>query len=152
MGVTGASSRWADRVRSLVYLDAFLPDNGQSLFDLQVPEGRENFLAMQRDTPGLVPPRFAQGPGADPEFARTVGPHPLLTLTEPVKLSGAEKQIKHRTYILASNPPAPFQRFYDKLKALNDPSWKLATIPTGHAVQVEDPKGTAELFLAELAR
>jgi len=155
MVITGVSSVCADRIRSLVYLDAFLPDNGQSLFDLQPKEGRENFVNMQRDTPGLVPPRF----GPPPENAnqpapppRLLGFHPLLTLTEPVKLDGSEKRIKNRTYILANKPPAPFQRFYDKVKAMNDPAWKLATLATGHVVMVEDPDGLTALLLAELSR
>jgi pimeloyl-ACP methyl ester carboxylesterase len=150
MVVTGVSALYGARIRSLVYLDAFLPDDGQSLFDLQPKEGRDNFINQQRDTPGLVPPFFAQGNAA---LARTVGPHPLLTLTEPVKLTGEEKKIKNRTYVLAAGQsPAPFQRFYDKIKAMNDPSWKLVTMPTGHAVQMEDPQGTAKLLIEELDR
>ena len=82
-----------------------------------------------------------------------LGPHPLLTLLEPVKLTGEEKKIKNRTYVLATQQsPAPFQRFYDKVKALNDPSWKLVTMPTGHGIQIEDPEGTVALLLAELDR
>jgi pimeloyl-ACP methyl ester carboxylesterase len=148
MVVTGVSALYGARIKSLVYLDAFLPDDGQSLFDLQPKEGRDNTINRQRDTPGLVPPLFTQGP-----VVRTVGPHPLLTLMEPVKLTGEEKKIKNRTYVLAAGQsPAPFQRFYDKVKAMNDPSWKLMTMPTGHAVQMEDPQGTAKLLHEELDR
>jgi pimeloyl-ACP methyl ester carboxylesterase len=153
MVITGVSAQRADRIRSLVYLDAFLPDDGQSLFDLQPADGRENTIKMQRDTPGLVPPRMMPEPVNETGPPMIRGPHPLLTLTEPVKLDGSEKQIKHRTYVLANKlSPAPFQRFYDKVKALNDPSWKLMTMPTGHGIQREDPQGTAALLLAELER
>lgn len=150
MVVTGVSALYGARIKSLVYLDAFLPDDGQSLFDLQPKEGRENFISVQRDTPGLVPPRFAQNNSAAP---RVLGPHPLLTLMEPVKLTGEEKKIRNRTYVLATQQsPAPFQRFFDKVKAMNDPSWKLMTMPTGHGIQMEDPEGTAALLIAELDR
>jgi len=160
MVITGVSAVCADRIRSLVYLDAFLPDNGQSLFDLQPKEGRENFIAMQRDTPGLVPPRFSSPPGANAPQAnppapppRILGFHPLLTLTEPVKLDGSERRIKHRTYVLAAaQSPAPFQRFYDKAAAAKDLSFRLMTMPTGHGIQMEDPQGTLKILLAELER
>lgn len=155
MVVTGVAGQRADKIRSLVYFDAFLPDNGQSLLDLQPKEGRDNFFNTQRRTPGLLPPRFSQPaqPGqAPPPAPSGLGPHPLLTLIEPVKLDGSEKQIKNRTYVLAGKPPAGFQRFYDKVKVLNDPSWKLAILQTGHGVQSEDPEGTAKLLLEELER
>ena len=137
--------------QSLVYLDAFLPDDGDGLFDLQPKEGRENFIKMQRDTPGLVPPTFAQR--HNPAMLRVLGSHPLLTLIEPVKLT--ERRRRSRTALMCSpgGPgPAGFQRFYDKVKALNDPSWKLVTMPTGHGIQTENPKGTAKLLLEELDR
>jgi len=151
MVITGVSTIYGARIKSLVYLDAFLPDDGQGLFDLQPKEGRENFINMQRETPGLVPPRFAQNNSAVP---RALGSHPLLTLMEPVKLTGEEKKIRSKTYVLANGGqgPAGFQRFYDKVKALNDSSWRLLTMPTGHGIQMEDPKGTAKLLLEELER
>ena len=149
MVVTGVSSLYGARIKSLVYLDAHLPDNGQALADLLPREQRADIVDLQRDTPGLVPPLMGPGDGRP----RPRALHPLLTLIEPVRLSGEEKKIRNRTYVLATgeNPP-PFQRFYDKAKASNDPSWRLLTRPTGHGVHVEDPEGTAHLLLEELDR
>ena len=39
MVISGVAEQAADRLRALVYLDAFVPENGQSLFDL-LPSGR----------------------------------------------------------------------------------------------------------------
>jgi len=153
MVITGVAPLRADRIRALVYVDAFLPDDGQALIDLPPEDPGEFFVSLQRDTPGLVPPYFVQGPGADLELAKWVSPHPLLTFTEPVKLSGAEKKIKHRSYIVATGGVGPgFRHYYDKLKVLNDPSWKLVEMPTGHNIQTDDPDGLAALLLAELDR
>src|SRR5262249_1294414 len=108
MVVTGVSSVCADRIKSIVYVRAVLPAHGQSLADLA---GADPYLKGQRDTPGLVQPITIPNlgvvqPGAPPRV-----PHPLLTLIEPVKLSGAEKSIRNHTYILATKPqPAAFQR------------------------------------------
>jgi pimeloyl-ACP methyl ester carboxylesterase len=150
MVITGVASLYGARIRSLVYLDAFLPDDGQALFDLIPEKERETFLAEQHATPGFVPPRRPEG---EPVRSRAAAPHPLLTLTEPLKLSGAERQVRNRTYVLATGTsPPPFQRFYDKAKAGGDPRWRLLTRPTGHGIHAEDPRGTAQLLLDELAR
>jgi pimeloyl-ACP methyl ester carboxylesterase len=146
MVITGVSSVCADKIRTLVYLDAFLPENGQSLADIAGHDGAKFYIDGQRDSPGMVRPPSG---GTDP--ARPLNPHPLLTLIEPVKLSGAEKQIKNRTYILADKiKPAGFQRFYDKVKGA--PGWKAVTIATGHVVMMEDPEGLTKILLEEVDR
>jgi pimeloyl-ACP methyl ester carboxylesterase len=148
MVITGASSAAAERIRTLVYVDAFLPGNGQSLADLA---GLEVYVRNQRETPGLVQPITMTNlgviqPGAPPRV-----PHPLLTLIEPVKLTGAERSIPNHTYILATQPqPAAFQRYYDKVR--NDPRWKTATMDCGHMILAEDPEGLVRLLLAEVGR
>ena len=154
MVVTGVASECANRIRTLVYLDAFLPEDGQSLWDIASEQGRDMYIRNQRDTPGMVTPMLFPGQREEGRTSsRPPNSHPLLTLTQPVKLSGAEKSIKNRTYILANKmQPAGFQRFYDKIKALNDASWRLATIATGHVVMSEDPEGLSKLLLEEVAR
>src|ERR1700743_3969945 len=37
MVVTGAADREIDRIKGMIYLDAFLPESGQSLWDILVP-------------------------------------------------------------------------------------------------------------------
>jgi pimeloyl-ACP methyl ester carboxylesterase len=151
MVITGVASRVADRIRTLVYLDAFLPENGQCLFDIAGQPGASGFIESQKNTPGLVPFMGIAATSDDREVAeqrrRKLDLHPLLTLTEAVKLDGSERSIRNRTYILATKRPG-FQRFYDRVK--DDPAWKTHTIDTGHVVQMEDPEGLAKLLLQEV--
>jgi pimeloyl-ACP methyl ester carboxylesterase len=151
MVITGVSSRCADRIRALVYLDAFLPENGQCLFDVSAQSSLTAFMESQKATPGLVPFMGIAATSDDPEVAeqrrRKLSPQPLLTLTEAVRLDGSERAIRNRTYILATRRPG-FQRFYDKVK--DDRAWKVHTIDTGHVVQMEDPEGLAKLLLEEV--
>jgi len=148
MVITGVSSRLAPKIRTLVYLDAFLPKDGQCLFDLAGNQAQ--MMEGQKATPGLVSPSNIAAPLADPALAemrqRKLGPQPLLTLTEAVQLDGSEKAIRNRTYILATGFPG-FTRFYDQVK--DDPAWKAKTIDTGHVVMLEDPAGLASLLLEE---
>ena len=64
--ITGVSSRCADRIRTLVYLDAFLPANGQCLLDITAEQGRAAFLESQKKTPGLIPFMGAAAVSDDP--------------------------------------------------------------------------------------
>ena len=148
MVITGASSVVAERIRGLVYVDAFLPENGQSLADLA---GLEGYISGQRETPGLVQPLPMPNLGVDREGTPPRGPHPLLTLIEPVKLNGTEKAIRNHTYILATKTqPAPFQRYYDKVK--DDPRWRAVTLNCGHLVMAEDPQGLLRILREEAVR
>lgn len=151
MVVTGVAGVCADKIRSLVYLDAFVPDDGQSLWDLAGEQGHHFYIDGQRDTPGFVISMdFIRDPDK-PRSIRAQDRQPLLTLVEPVKFTGAEKTIKNYTYILAKKDgQAGFQRFYDKLK--ERPGYKLGEIETGHLAMLEDPEGLAELLLEELDR
>ena len=92
-------------------------------------------IAATPDDPGLAELR-----------RKKLDMHPLLTLTEPVRLDGSEQSIARRTYILATRRPA-FQRFYDQVK--DDPAWTTKTIDTGHVVMMEDPEGLAQLLMEE---
>ena len=150
MVITGVSAKAAQRIKALVYLDAFLPEDGQSLFDISFEGSLERFVESQKPTPGLVP--FMGAPGASNaapsgQSRRKPDLHPLLTLTEPVRLDGSERAIGRRTYILATRRPG-FQRFYDRVK--DQDGWTAKTIDTGHAVMLEDPEGLARLLLEEV--
>ena len=150
MVITGASARVAARIRTLVYLDAFLPADGQALWDIAGENGQQFYIDGQRSTPGMVSPAGLPGMPADADSTavgrRKLDLHPLLTLTEPVRLDGSERSIKRRTYILATRQPG-FQRFYDQVQA--DPTWTTKTIDTGHIVMMDDPEGLARLLLEE---
>ena len=150
MVIAGVSGRCAERIRTLVYLDAFVPANGQALWDIAGEQGKQFYIDGQRTTPGLVGPMGIAATPADPDLAalrrKKLDLHPLLTLTEPVRLDGSEQAIANRTYILATHQPA-FQRFYDQVK--DDPAWTTKTIATGHVVMMEDPEGLANLLMEE---
>jgi pimeloyl-ACP methyl ester carboxylesterase len=145
MVITGVAAAIGERIRTLVYLDAFLPEDGQSLWDISNERARKAFIDNQRSTPGMVAPIFGE------ERARRVNNHPLLTLVEPVRFTGAERKVRNRTYIYATrDAPTAFTPFYEKVR--NDPAWKAETIATGHVVMAEDPEGLIRLLLEEVDR
>jgi pimeloyl-ACP methyl ester carboxylesterase len=145
MVVTGASALRGARIRSLVYLDAFLPENGQSLWDITDDATHHLYIDGQRDSPGLIAPIFS-------DSTRALTRHPLLTLLEPVKLGGEESLIRNRTYAYAAGlsnhaPPTSFTRFRDQVR--HQPGWTLHELATGHVLWADDFAAILALLLAQ---
>jgi pimeloyl-ACP methyl ester carboxylesterase len=151
MVITGAIDYVEERVSHLVYLDAFLPDDGQSLYGLTRKQPR----AM----PGqdwLVPPPAREYD--DPEEAAWANPRripqPRGCFTEPVRLlRPLEERAFSRTYIKATGEPrppegGPFWRAADRTR--ENPAWRYREIATNHMIPNNRPEELASLLL-ELA-
>lgn len=151
MVVTGALRHIADRIRELVYLDAFVPADGQSLNDLT---GAAADSRRPATVPGewLVPPmpREWDDP-AEQEWAmarRTA--HPGRCFTEPVSLPvSLEEGSYGLTYVKAiaeprGSTPDPFWRAADH--ARQSPRWRYYEIDTNHMIPENRPLELAELL------
>jgi pimeloyl-ACP methyl ester carboxylesterase len=143
MVVTGVAAAAGARIRSLVYLDAFLPQDGQNLWDIADEAARRHYIDAQRDTPGLVAPF--------PGTGRALDHHPLMTLLEPVRFTGAEATVRNRTYIYATRgAPTIFTKFYENVKA--DPAWRVHEVDAGHVVMFDAADALNTMLLAEAER
>ena len=153
--VTGALAHVADRVRALVFLDAYVPDDGDTVFGL-TGGGPEDPPALDGGS-WLIPP--AERTYEDPEeavFATTRRtPQPVACFTEPVRLARPLEDFPFsRTYIRATaDPPgargaAAFDRA--AARASSSPAWRYREIATGHLVPYNRPRELADLLL-ELA-
>jgi pimeloyl-ACP methyl ester carboxylesterase len=141
MVVTGVIGKIGGRIAHIVYLDAFLPEDGQSLWDIVGDWEHRHYIDGQRLTPGLVAPL----PGLDRDLR--LGKHPLLTLIEPVTFTGREAEVRHHSYIFASGwQPTPFARFHARVK--DDPRWQAHEIACGHFVMGDAPGELLAILLA----
>jgi pimeloyl-ACP methyl ester carboxylesterase len=147
MVVTGVADVMPERIKHLVYLDAFVPSNGQSLYDLGGGGPRPTSGEDWR-----VPPLQRNVDPHDPEVqwhnARRVY-HPRATLEEPVSLSvPLEERPFSLTYIVATGRPDPgpiFDRTAERLRT--NPRWTVREIGGGHNMIYTNPAGLAGLFL-----
>jgi hypothetical protein len=71
-------------------------------------------------------------------------PHPLVTLTQPLRLTGGIGCVRQKMYILGT-APARFTRFYDKVK--NNPGWTVHTLPCTIFMQLEMPDELTAILL-----
>jgi len=83
-----------DRIRSLIYLDAFVPENGKALFNYLPDNGEgDRKLAVAHGDGWRVPPRpasFLAVNAADAAWVdRQCTMHPLSSFEAPAQISGA---------------------------------------------------------------
>ena len=150
MVVTGVADRIADRVSALAYLDAFIPQDAQSLFDINIAANTQRFLENAGSHGGLaIPAPSAEYFGVNAADAATVDalatPFPLGCMTEKAKLSGAYRGVKRHLYVHGTVLPreSPFRRFYEQAKASG---WSAHTLACGHHVMLDKPEETAALL------
>lgn len=155
MVITGVADRIADKISALVYLDAFLPEDGQSLFDINIPANTQRFVASAGDVGGLAVPSppaafFNVNANDAARVDRLATPFPLAAMAERLKLTGRHKSIHKHTYVHGTVLPreSPFKPFYERVK--NDPAWTAYTLACGHHVMLDMPEKTADILEAAI--
>ncbi|MGH6900522.1 MAG: alpha/beta fold hydrolase [Geminicoccaceae bacterium] len=152
MVITGVADRLAERQGALVYLDALVPEHGQSGLDLQPPERRESILEEVAAHGGwLWPPRTAAFYGVrDPARQAWVDgkctPQPFHTLFERLRLDGPPGgKVARKLYIRCTDPPLAYMRtFYDMATATA--GWRAMELATGHDAMVTEPEALARIL------
>jgi pimeloyl-ACP methyl ester carboxylesterase len=143
MIITGVATRIGARIDALVYIDAFLPQDGQSLWDITGDFEHQHYIDTQKFRPGLVAPIM----GAEGD---RLTPHPLLTLIEGVRFTGEETKARRHIYIFANAwEPTPFRRFYDAVS--NDPAWEVHDVESDHDVMARQPDALRTILLGCVA-
>src|SRR5262249_28676316 len=149
--VTGALGHIGDRVRHLVYLDAFVPGDGDTVTGIGGAGGGYGTPELGRDW--LVPPlprEFDDPAEAAWADARRT-PHPAGCFTEPVRLTRPLEDYPFtRTSIKATGEPrpesgGPFWAAADR--AMASPAWRYREIATNHMIPSNRPAELARLLL-----
>ncbi len=148
--ISGVAEKAQSAIRSIVYLDAFLPENGDRVVDYSPPDMRESsFAAAARNDVGRpVPPAKAFGVNEKDQawVDSKMTPQPTFVSLQPIALTGARDKIARKTYIRAAAFSAPaFDKFLAKLKT--DSSWRTYEVPSGHDVMVDMPDRLTEILL-----
>jgi pimeloyl-ACP methyl ester carboxylesterase len=154
MVVTGVADRVPECVRLLVYLDGFVPRDGQALLDLVPGEFAESLLqaASEREDGKIpIPPELEVPEGVLPDEVRNgyvsrTRPHPRATMTDPIRLSGAVDRVR-RAYVRCTAGIDPDNDLMaDFVARARGEGWLLRESPTPHDLQLFDPDGTADII------
>ena len=141
-----------DRVASIVWLDAFKPEDGRKLAELVAEPMRKTIESATANgelgipTPGRLPPMFVNP--RDEAFVRSkLTPQPIATYTQPLRAAGGLERVAKKTYVRLPTFPNPA---FDKALAACrvDPSWSTIALPDcGHLAMLDAPERVADLLL-----
>ena len=147
--VSGAMEKILDRVASIVFLDAFVPEDGQKGFDFASDFSRKGTLEAQQkgEISRPAPPASAFHVNEQDRAwvdSKTT-PQPLALAFSTIRLTGAREKVAKKTYIRAPVYPQPaFDKYYAAKKA--DASWRTYEVPCGHDVMVDMPDRLVEIL------
>ena len=158
MIISGAVETDPTRVRRLVFLDAFIPEDGQAVLDLLPPETGAYFRNVAREhgddwrLPGGEGQLDLWGlkAGHARDFVRArLCDFSLRCFEEPIRLPANRKASVPATFVasVAEEYPARpfFKPFAGKARALG---WTVAELETGHDCHVERPGEVADILLS----
>jgi pimeloyl-ACP methyl ester carboxylesterase len=148
--ISGAAEEIRNAIASIVFLDAFYPDDGQALVDKARPQIKEMVAKVVSSGGNGIPAPSAAMFGVNERDRAWVdglmGPQPVATFTDKIALTGARELIARKTYIRAVNYNNPaFDQALARLKT--DKSWRTYELPCGHDIMVDMPERLAEILL-----
>ena len=126
MVVTGAADQISDRIARVVYVDAFVPDSGESMAMLAGP-GFNNMVAQSVKDGMIVPPWV---PADAPAPKDT--PHPLKTMTDTLHLTTPAARALPAHYILTMDKGATEDGFSASANRAAARKWPVDTLTADH--------------------
>ena len=144
--ITGVVEQMERAISSIVFLDAFVPENDQSLADIGLlPPVR---VAIEKREVAVSSPS-AQFFGVNENDRAWVDamstPHPLSTFTDKITETGARERVARKVYVRATAAGRGFDGVYTKYRST--PGWRTYEVPCGHFVMIDMPERLAEILL-----
>jgi pimeloyl-ACP methyl ester carboxylesterase len=140
--ITGVAERIRERIAAIVYLDAFIPLDGQSMSAL-----RNGSAAPFAGPMTPAPPAAALKVNAnDVDWVNSkLTAHPTKCFTEPVRVSDAYQTIRQKVYIRAPAFAQPaFDAAYERCRA--NRQWKTREMACGHDIMLDQPAELAAIL------
>ncbi len=159
--ITGVADRVPAQIAHVVYLDAFVPEDGQAVLDLITPERRRMMEALVKtEGNGWLLPRFAPPPWetivrdmwgvTDDDDVRwmldRLGPTPFGHLKDPVHRTNPAAEKLSRVYIRCRQFPNPRLDQHAEM-ARRSALWRYRELPAPHHVAVTMPDKVADVLI-----
>ncbi|WP_163272529.1 alpha/beta fold hydrolase [Chelativorans alearense] len=149
---SGALENVEKQVSSLVMVDAFLPVDGTSAYDTNIPQQQAKLDELR--AAGLIarPPipaeAFRVKTQANIDWVNAkMTPQPMNAVFTKIQLTGARERIGKKLFVRALGFPQPaFAKNYEDTKA--DPTWNTYGVPedqSGHDIMVDAPELLSKL-------
>jgi len=154
MVATGVADRVPERISQLIYLDAFVPRDGQSLLDLQGPNAAKAMRERVKAGDGWRVEPNPPPPDTPPDDLKWIQahrmPHPFKCFETPVRLKNGDAKMPHAyIYALRKTPADTFKAFADRAK---QERWDYREIDASHSPHVTAPEALAALLNSIMAK
>ena len=148
--ISGVADQRRDAIGSIVFLDAFVPDDGDSLATKASQPVREAIAALVEKGETAMKPVPAAVFRVNEKDRAWVDamctPHPVATLTDKTTVAGGRDRIARKAFIRAKGYPSlPFDAAQERLKAAA--GWRVYELPCGHDAMVDMPDRLTEILL-----
>ncbi|HZG41999.1 MAG TPA: alpha/beta hydrolase [Longimicrobium sp.] len=140
MVITGVADQVPDRISHLVYLDAYLPEHGESVLGLSTPLRDSTLTSWTRF--GMIVPPWLE-PARDPPWDV---PHPYRSFAEPLLLTHPPGRGLPATYILTVEPGKQTDSFSPYADRARARGWTVLQMTAGHNPQTTAPNELADLL------
>lgn len=160
MVITGVVDRVPDRIGHVVYLDTFVPRDGNSMLSVapiaRIVVGVFRLQARLHGDGWRVDPPAREDYGVTQEpdrswVKRSLTAQPLKTFVEPLRLTDPEIVSRFpRTYISCTGRGqlvSLMQRAFMRRMPPREPEWRLRRLPTGHDCMITMPRQLADLLI-----
>ncbi len=141
MVISGVADRVPDRISRLVYVDAFVPNDGESVMSINGTRG--DWLKPMIKGDYIVPPwvKPDQPPPHDV-------PQPLKTFADPVTLKNKAALKLSATYILTVNAgkEAKDDDFWPHAQRARERGWPVLQLTADHNAQWSAPEALVEML------
>jgi len=149
--ITGVAEQLGPSIASIVFLDAFVPENGESLAagaSKPVTDALAAAKGKGEITLKPVPASVFRVNEADRAWVDAkCTPQPIATMEETIKVTGARDKIAKKAYIRAKGYPSiPFDAMQTKYKA--NTTWRSYEMTAGHDAMVDQPKELTNILIA----
>ena len=147
--ISGVAEAMRDAIGSIVFLDAFVPESGDSVAAKASQPVRESITAAVEKGEVVMKPVSAAAFRVNEKDRAWVDamctPHPLATLTDKITLTGARERIAKKAFIRAKGYPSiPFDAAQERAKA---DGWRVYELPCGHDAMVDMPEQLTDILV-----
>ena len=152
MVITGVADRAPERLAHLVYLDAVVPQDGESREELFSPAARaaRAEAVLQRGEGWRLPVPQYPGDLGNRWPYRHFTAQPFKTFTQPLRLTDPARSAGiARTYILCTDKPHEMvaEQRAQLADRVGGPGWRYFELPTGHMAMLTMPQELVALVL-----
>ncbi|WP_454651195.1 alpha/beta fold hydrolase [Bradyrhizobium liaoningense] len=148
--ISGVADRLANKISRIVYLDAFMLEDGESI--AEKASGNTRVIinkAIETHQLTLNPPPSSLFGVADQDRAwveSKLTPHPTASFAEKVANKGGREKIAKKVYMRAKRYQSPtFDGYFERAKA--NPGWSTLELDSGHDVMLIQPQELAKQLL-----